>query len=213
MRKVCSTFRLVLNLGIFFVSLTAGGLFPSSASAEFYAGVMGGYVAPNDFSDVSGTGELTGWTFQDFSLDNTFMVGGKAGYYLSKWKWIGVETEAFYTQPDMAVFGHLRVITWANNLVVRYPGKRIQPYAGVGLGLFFAETGDLLGQSFSDNAVPGLNALAGIRAFVTDSVAVFGEYKYTRATFDLDTTVNGLTGGFDGDYSANMAVGGLSYHF
>ena len=212
MRKVCSTLRFVLSLGIFFVSLTAEGFLPSSASAEFYAGVMGGYVAPNDLSNVSGTGVVTG-TFPDVSLDNTFMVGGKAGYYLSKWKWLGVETEAFYTKPDFAGGGDLRVITWANNIVVRYPGKRLQPYAGVGLGLFFAETNEIAGLSLSDNAVPGLNALAGIRAFVTDSIAVFGEYKYSRATFNLDTTVNGLTGGLDGDYSANMAVGGLSFHF
>ena len=39
---------------------------------------------------------------------------------------------------------------------------RLQPYAGVGLGVFFARASDATG-SASDNGVPGLNALAGVR--------------------------------------------------
>jgi opacity protein-like surface antigen len=88
---------------------------------------------------------------------------------------------------------------------------RLQPYAGVGLGVFFARASDAAG-SASDNGVPGLNVLAGLRYFVTERVAVFGEYKYNRATFDFDNV--GATGvGLKGDYSASHVVGGLSLHF
>jgi opacity protein-like surface antigen len=88
---------------------------------------------------------------------------------------------------------------------------RLQPYVGVGLGVFFARASDAAGSS-SDNGVPGLNALAGIRYYFTERVALFGEYKYNRATFDFDN-VGATAAGIKGDYSASHIVGGLSLHF
>ena len=63
----------------------------------------------------------------------------------------------------------------------------LQPYVGAGLGLFFAHTNGIGGaNSSSDNAVPGFNGLAGVRYFFSEHVAMFGEYKYNRATFNFD---------------------------
>lgn len=88
----------------------------------------------------------------------------------------------------------------------------LQPYVGAGLGVFFAHTNGFGGTtSDSDNAVPGFNGLAGIRYFVTEHVAVFGEYKYNRATFNFDSVT--AAGGLRGDYSVHNLVGGLSFHF
>lgn len=89
---------------------------------------------------------------------------------------------------------------------------RLQPYGGVGLGVFFAELSNN-GSSASDNAVPGFNALAGLRYFVAERIALFGEYKYNFAPFEF--TGNGLGGaaGIQADYHANHIVGGLSLHF
>ena len=88
----------------------------------------------------------------------------------------------------------------------------LQPYVGVGLGVFFARANGGLGsRSDSDNAVPGLNALAGVRYFLTEHVAVFGEYKYNRASFNFDDLGPGTT--LKGDYSVSHIVGGLSFHF
>jgi opacity protein-like surface antigen len=90
---------------------------------------------------------------------------------------------------------------------------RLQPYAGVGLGLFFANL-STNGNSVSDNAVPGLNALAGIRFYFTERIAVFGEYKYNYAVFEASTDGPlGGAAGFKADYQANHIVGGLSFHF
>ncbi|HZN44998.1 MAG TPA: outer membrane beta-barrel protein [Nitrospiraceae bacterium] len=86
---------------------------------------------------------------------------------------------------------------------------RLQPYGGVGLGVFFANLSNN-GNSVSDNAVPGFNALAGVRYYFTERIALFGEYKYNWAALEL---TNGPIGGFKGDYQANHVVGGLSFHF
>ena len=82
----------------------------------------------------------------------------------------------------------------------------LQPYVGAGLGLFFAHTNGIGGaNSSSDNAVPGFNGLAGVRYFFSEHVAMFGEYKYNRATFNFDM-VN-VAGGLRGDYSVHNIVG------
>jgi len=94
----------------------------------------------------------------------------------------------------------------------------LQPYVGAGIGVFFAHTNGFGGgQSASDNAVPGFNGLAGVRYFLTEHVAVFGEYKYNRASFNFNNAGaslgTGSPGGLSGDYSVHNVVGGLSFHF
>ena len=89
---------------------------------------------------------------------------------------------------------------------------RLQPYGGVGLGVFFAELSNN-GSSASDNAVPGFNALAGLRYFVSERIALFGEYKYNFAAFDFTGNVLGGAAGIKADYHINHFVGGLSLHF
>jgi opacity protein-like surface antigen len=88
---------------------------------------------------------------------------------------------------------------------------RLQPYIGAGLGVFFARVSSG-GTSASDNGVPGFNGLAGVRYYLTRNVALFGEYKYNRATFDFDN-VAGSGVGINGTYSVSHVVGGLSLHF
>ena len=208
----------------FSVAVLCPWLLSSHAFAELYVAGMAGYTVPNDFTNVKGTGGASALSLSDLELQNSVAYGGKIGYFFPKVKWLGVETEVYNTTPNVkqqpvtaSAFGrsvpiasvpgfNLRVLTWGINAVVRYPGKTFQPYAGVGLGVFFAKA-TFQGQSDSDT-VPGLNALAGLRVFATDHVAIFAEYKYNRAAFSFPNAI-----GFEGDYSANIFMGGLSYHF
>jgi opacity protein-like surface antigen len=199
-------------------------LLPSHSAAEMYVAGMVGYTAPNDLTNVQGTGANSGISLSDLELKSSVAYGGKIGYFFPGVNWLGIETELYNTTPHVkqqsvtaSGFGvtvpigtlpgfNLRVLNWGINAIVRYPGKTFQPYAGVGLGVFFAEA-KFQGQSDSDTA-PGLNALAGIRLFATDHLALFAEYKYNRASFNLPTAI-----GFEADYSANIFMGGVSYHF
>lgn len=195
-------------------------LLSGSAYAEVYVAGQGGYTLPNDLTSIEGTGILSGVSVSDLKLHDSVVYGGKVGYYLPRVNWLGIETELFNTSPHVkqqpiTVLGvtvpaapgfSLNVLTWAINVLVRYPGKQFQPYAGVGLGVFFAEA-KFQGQSDKDVA-PGLNALAGLRFFATDRIALFAEYKYNRATFELPEAI-----GLKADYSANHFVGGVSFHF
>ena len=143
--------------------------------------------------------------------------------------------EAFNTTPHLketplTTGAHLRVTTLAFNVIARakmmcerhddhdrtgrpasdrHDFCRLQPYVGVGRSIF-ARASDSI--SASDNGVPGLNALAGVRYYFTERVALFAEYKYNRATFNFDD-IGGTGAGVKGDYSASHIVGGLSLHF
>lgn len=198
------------------------------AQAEFYVAGQVGATFPEKFSNIEGTGGASGITFSDFKLQNSLLYGGKVGYFFDRLKWLGLEAEAFTTtphvkqQPVTACLGsfcaplgtmpgsHLRVTTLAFNLIARYPGERIQPYIGGGLGVFFARSSN--GTTSTDDAVPGANALAGVRLFVTKRIAVFGEYKFQYAHFNFDDAFF-RGSGISGDYRAHNAVGGLSFHF
>jgi opacity protein-like surface antigen len=104
-----------------------------------------------------------------------------------------------------------RVTTWAFNLLARYPGKTLQPYAGLGMGINWAylydgQTGDT--QNSSD---VGLNALIGLRYLATESLFVFGEWKFNQASFSFADTAN-LTGQ-NVTYNAQHVVFGVGLRF
>ena len=213
--------RLGFMVGVCSVAVSVMCLtLPSSfAHAEGYVAGQIGYTSPNALSNVQGVGPISGIGFSDLKLHDSIVYGAKVGYYLPAVNWLGVEMEMFDTTPHVkqqpvTVLGvttptpgfNLNVFTWAFNAVVRYPGKQFQPYAGIGLGIFAAEA-KFQGQSDKDVA-PGLNALAGVRYFATDHIAIFAEYKYNRAAFEFPDAI-----GVKADYSANLFVGGVSFHF
>ena len=51
----------------------------------------------------------------------------------------------------------------------------------------------------------GINLIAGARYFLTPQTALFGEFKYNRATIRSE--------GMDGDYSSQTFIFGISVHF
>ncbi len=132
------------------------------------------------------------------------MYGAKLGYYVDSLRWLGVGTEVFNTTPHVKQqtatvtipgFGsftgtlpgqYARVLTWAPiNLVARYQMGRFEPYAGVGMGVFFARIKDGETGETSSSTKVGLNTQVGVRYLVIQHVSLFGEWKYNRARFDF----------------------------
>ena len=200
---------------------------PSWALAELYLGAFGGHTFPNDYSDQKTTlGGVTSYP-ADSPNGSSYVVGGKVGYFFERARWLGLETEAFYTKADIGkpggpvAPGDVRVITVAENVMVRYPGNRIQPYVGVGLGVLFVDVrqdfpGHPASAGDASDVALGLNALGGLRVFLTDSIGLFAEYKYQYSpqNFEIKNFLGtGDTLENEGVYSTNMVVGGLAYHF
>jgi hypothetical protein len=154
-------------------------------------------------------------------LEQDLTFGAKAGFFFKDRKWLGWETEVFtffpnmtqqntiVGQPGRTAFGttlpgaHLRVTTWALNLVTRdTTADRFNAYGGLGPGLFYVYSSAFPGKL---TLSPGMNLTGGARYYLTDRFAVFGELKFHIVHFHF--------GGFGGDYSGQMFVGGVEYHF
>ena len=96
----------------------------------------------------------------------------------------------------------------AFNALVRVTGYqyKVEPYAGLGLGL---NLGNISDGNFRPEAsfAPSFNVLAGIKYYLTAKVAPFIEYKYNFAHFSFDRT------NVTADYRANLFMFGVAYHF
>ena len=160
------------------------------------------------------------------------MYGAKLGHYFDSIKWLGVETEVFNTTPNVKqqtitvsfpggsgivpIAGQdLRVLTWVPfNVVVRYQAGQFEPYAGVGMGVFFARLHTAQSGETSSSTTVGLNTQVGLRYLVAQKVSLFGEWKYNRAHFNFDpSSPTQATGGDQGDYRAHTVAFGVAYHF
>ena len=193
---------------------------PTSAQAEVFVAVMGGYSFLNEFTNVVSSGRFPGTEIPDADLGNAGMVGGKVGFYMPDLPWFGFEAEGFFTNPTYKPFeaegvdANLEVVTLGFNALIRYPGERVQPYLGGGVGIFFATIDtDLPGPSLDSNTLPGFNLLGGVRGLVTESIVLFLEYKYNQVDLKFRTTSFNLPFGFEGTYRANIIAAGIGYRF
>ncbi|HEY5932389.1 MAG TPA: outer membrane beta-barrel protein [Nitrospira sp.] len=197
---------------------------PHQASAEMYVAGEAGVNFADRINSIAGTGPLAGapGSFEDFDLQNSITYGGKVGYFPGH-SWYGIEAEAFHTNPHIKSLPrtatlaevpgiHFRVTTVGVNFIARYPGRTFQPYLGAGVGAAIAHIGDTPTVRSDTDVATAWNVLAGLRAFITPKIAIFGEYKYTGATLKFDQAF-GPDGGFSGNYRAQHILGGLSYHF
>lgn len=218
-------------------------LFSSTAEAEWYVAGQVGATLPSLGGGLTnidvGSPFLQGTTHSDLDLQNSVLYGGKIGYYFRSARWFGLETEIFNTTPNIKqqthTFSnpstapvsatlqgaHLRVTMWSPiNIMLRYPKGRLQPYIGLGPGIFFARIkGEGLGAenptSTSSNGTIGFNAKAGVEYFMTRHLSVFGEWKYNYARFSFSENQDlfPFPYAFKATYSVQNVAFGLAYHF
>jgi opacity protein-like surface antigen len=110
---------------------------------------------------------------------------------------------------------HFQVWTIAPlNFVLRYPGNRLQPYVGVGPGIFIGrikDTSVTQGENSQSSTKLGLNTFVGVRYFLTRHVSAFAEGKYNYVRFNFEENPNFF--GFKATYAPISASIGVAYHF
>jgi len=211
------------SLSVGLVCLTLSG---RPAQAEMYVAGQVGVNLRQKLSNVEWSAGGVTLGGSDLSVHNSLMYGAKLGYYFDSLKWLGVETEVFNATPHLkqqnltiggvdlgTVSGtHARVLTWAPvNIVVRHQMGAFEPYAGMGLGVFFSRFSDEFGSSSSTDV--GLNTQVGLRYRVTTNLALFGEWKYNRANLSHSNFLGATGLDVSADYSAHNLVFGVGYHF
>lgn len=209
----------------------------TKAQAESYFAAQAGYAFPQSLSNGKVTQDgFGGLDISDQPLKNTPMVGAKLGHYFSRVRWLGVETEVTYSNPHVkqgtVTFSgpggppvtspvlaglHQRVIMWAPvTLLVRYPGYRLQPYVGVGPGVFFASLNGPTAPPGQSGTAIGLNAEAGLRYYITRHWSLSSEGKYNLARISYssnDDNPNADPFGFRATYSVFTVSLAIAYHF
>ena len=175
----------------------SAGADPSPEGPEIYAAIyVLGSLAKNRNLNVGGDELAT-------TVRNGAGGGYKAGVFPAFTRYIvGIQAESFglghsitaplSMGPSGMQSGKGTLLAWTTmvSLIVQYPGERLKPYAGIGAGW---SSSYLLDAQFTKGAVSQSGTLsdtgwafqyfAGLRAHMTESVFVFGEYKYFASRY------------------------------
>jgi len=193
-----------------------------SAQAEWLIGGTVGATIPNGLTSPSGTGQQGG-SLNTFTQQTTLSYGGKVGYFFDRYKWLGLDMDVSNSTPNInakqaSVTGgtglganngqNLRMTTWSTNLIARYPGERLRPFVGGGLGVFFANADGVA----SSNWNPGAVGFAGLNILLIEHISMSLEYRYHYANLRFDDIL-GPGRGFEATYTSNTINLGLNYHF
>ena len=201
----------------------------TSTNLESYAKLYLGATFAGRFDNIVGTSSATGFSESRLGVTSSALYGGKLGVF--PWRWFGFEVEAFsstpHTKAQAETFSNRlgsatgaipgtsdRVTVLAFNTIVRYPGQLLQPYVGIGPGIFFVTAKN---ESSNSDTALGLNVLAGLNVRIADQLGVFIEYKYDRARLNFDhvaTVASPIFNvGLEGTYHSSAIVVGVGYHF
>ena len=206
---------------------------------DLYISIFGGVALPSktDLTEVSSGSSVTA---RDVKLDNSPSIGGKIGMYTTQFRArsgldFGVEWDITNFSPDQkgnqilnggAVVTNpvnMNSILIAVNLLARKPfgvtqdlsNGRWYPYVGIGGGVqtsTFEPPGTIKKGKQTD---PAFQGLAGVKVFLAQHIALFGEYKFTHASHTFETQ-DISTGAIITDkytFNVNHIVAGLAVHF
>jgi len=197
-------------------------LLPSLAAGETALGIYGGIASPSDH-----TVEITGGRKEKVKWDEGYTFGARLAYWFKDEEfsvnadWFGVALDASYFQTESKdINTDMYVVPITALIMLRYPGKFLQPYIGVGGGLFvsYADGADLrsFGLSkadYTDTSYDvGFDARAGL-ALKFGQVTIFGEGRYTYFEPHYKDKVSGVDVSVTTDLQVYHLVGGLAYHF
>jgi hypothetical protein len=173
-------------------------------------------------------------------VDNSAIVGGKIGYWFDVFPLVGAELDIYGFSPDISsppqIAGGVRLTRSLNfelgvtaisiNFMGRYPllkspvfpRGRLQPYIGIGPGLFITSIEDLEPHP-NDNigsktlTFGGFQVIGGLKFFLLKNLSLFAEYKFSHFTADLSGASANFSLGATQNIDANHFYGGVAYHF
>lgn len=216
-----------LFIAILVLSLT--GMASSLATAEYFVDIYGGVAIPTD-ENVTVHGSQGGVTLETSDLvdfDETFAVGGRVGFWYTEANagvdYIGLALDVSYFKMEADDFGtDIDVVPITGLIMLRYPGDTLEPYLGIGGGLFISHIEQDVDLSFfgsgtktaSDTSLdPGIDARAGLGIKVHKNITVFGEGRYTYFEAKYKDTVSDVRVKVETEPNVFYFLGGISFRF
>jgi hypothetical protein len=167
------------------ISLISLSLARPAAAETMLDLYVGGAFTEGSVLEVQ-NGPLTTLYSADWNTSPVF--GIRAGYWFEgPLRWFGLAGDLSYFRPDLGSdFANLHTFPLTPMVMIRIPlleddvvpAGRLQPYAGIGPGLF---TTVLTSDTFSDRVGfdAGLDVRAGISIRLTRTFGLFAEYRRT----------------------------------
>ena len=200
----------------------------SQATAQVFLDLYGGVVFAQ-----GGTGEIkssTGRTDVAVEFEDTFVLGGRVGSWGTEvgLGWFGMAVDVSYWQSEtkkslLGTEPEGKVLPVTVLLMFRYPGEKVQPYAGIGGGVFLTQfktdvdlslVGGSGGGSFTDyQADVGFDARAGLAVKVYKRISIFIEGRYAYFDPKYEDKINGEKVTIEPEAEFMQALGGISFHF
>lgn len=216
-----------------FCFLTVGS---EQAWAEGFMDIYGGgAVSGNANADVSRNVSSLGTVTREVDTEkvdfgSSFTAGYRFGGWSEKYPYLGIAGDiSYFKAGNEAVkvyavpMSFLLMLRWPLLKSRDFPKGRIQPYVGIGPGFFYSYSEADFQPELSDTVSGisldmGVDVRAGIAWQFHQHMALFGEYRYTNFTVDLETTsvLYGLAGSKDTietRVKTNHFLIGISYRF
>jgi opacity protein-like surface antigen len=207
MKKIAN-YVFVFTLAVLFAVYPFGS---ASAQIGLYLGGWGGYTISPDANEDN-------WDdyYNDNNLDieETSAWGVKVGYTNPFFKYLALEAEYSYLNPDIKdhdyIDGNVKISNLMFNVIGKYPLGIIQPYFGVGLGFSYADMSleNIRGIDEGDYTSYAWQLLMGVELYLTSQMAVDIGYRYyiTELEFEHADTE-------DVTFSTGMITLGLKLFF
>lgn len=161
----------------------------ASAQVGLYLGGWGGYTINPDATEDD-------WDDYyhdiDLDIDETSAWGVKIGYTNPFFKYLALEAEYSYLNPeirdDNAIDGDVKMSNLMFNVIGKYPFGMIQPYFGVGLGFSYADMSwdDIRGIDDGDYTSYAWQIITGLELFLTSEIAMDIGYRYFATEMEFD---------------------------
>lgn len=230
------------------IFLTSALMVPS-VHAEFFVDVYGGkgsgtgdsfsgfYI--EDTTSLYGTDTYNVWSAQDDLSDvESEIYGIRFGYWFNFGLGLALDGSHFKTIPEdsdteisLTPLSFLIMYRYPLMTTVEFPRGRLHPYIGVGIAAGMAEVTTHYSYLYGDYDIDedtssyGFDARLGLKIFLTEHIAVFGEYRYTAihveqsASFQsgnswlFPTVIRNHTVNNEADVQTHHFLGGIGYHF
>ncbi|HQP40674.1 MAG TPA: outer membrane beta-barrel protein [Smithella sp.] len=183
----------------------------ASAQVGLYLGGWGGYTIHPDATEDDWDDY---YDDVDLDFDETSAWGAKIGYTNPFFKYLALEAEYLYLNPevedDYVLDGDVKMSNLMFNIIGKYPLGIIQPYFGLGLGFSYADTSwdGIRGIDDGDYTSYAWQIMTGLEIFLTSEIAVDVGYRYFATEMEFDHEDSD-----DVTFSTGMVTLGLKVFF
>lgn len=193
------------------------------ARGEVFLDVYAGWASTENTDTRITPSTLFG---DSFTHSDSLTAGLRAGWWFLPW--LGIAGDVSFFKPDTEFFFFTQdvdVTPLSALLMLRaplfasdaFPNGRLQPYFGIGPGLFitsFEEDLPFAGGRFDDTEVDaGLDLRAGGELLLLDWLGIFMEYRYTWVEPKWEDDVGGVHTTVSSELATHHLQGGFSFHF